>query len=363
MKIIITEEQLNNIISEHGYGSKPLPQEEVDKRLLKAKKVAVKFPNPRQFSLKYPNLWNFLRSKGLLDDVFPNRKLYKNDGYWTPETISQEASKYNTKTEFLRSNQVAYKKAVELGILNDLIPIDGRYGSSGNKKKWTLEKSIQVAKEFEGTKTEFWKKHPAATLELRRNNLLKSIFPDDKRKGDDDILINQAKEYENRSVLRRDNPSLYSKLVIRGMLYDVFPKVEMTADEIITKAKEYETPTELSKGNQNLYLKLKKIPNGYELAFGKEYKYKKLFDIAKQYQNKYELLKGNAYVYNNLEKLGLLNKAYGIEPIEKLSLTNTFNKINPEPKRKDKTNSKIKSYEDKTTKEKMELIRQLRSKN
>ena len=83
----------------------------------------------------------------------------------------------------------------------------------------------------------------------------------------------------------------------------------------------------LYKNNSKFNLKLKKIPNGYELAFGKEYKYKKLFDIAKQYQNKYELLKGNAYVYNNLEKLGLLNKAYGIEPIEKLSLTNTFNKI------------------------------------
>ena len=118
MKIILTEEQLSKLVLE----AVPLSQEEVEKRLKKAKKVALKFPNPRQFSLKYPNLWNFLRGKGLVDVVFPNRKVYKPDGYWNSVNTAEEASKYNSKIEFYKGNQVAYNKAVELGILNDLFP-------------------------------------------------------------------------------------------------------------------------------------------------------------------------------------------------------------------------------------------------
>jgi hypothetical protein len=315
MKIIITEEQLKSIISEDRRGREPLSQKEVDKRLKKAKDLAVKFPNPRQFALKYPNLWNFLRGKGLIDSAFPNRKIYRPDGYWTPETIAQEASKYNTKSEFYDNNQVAYLKAIQLGIINDLFP----YRSDtkvGIKKIWTLEKSIEAAKEFEGGKSEFYRKHPAAYVELKNNDLLSYYFKKKKDVNSEEI-INQAKQYKDRVELRKNNLNLYNKLVIRGLLYDVFPKVEMSDDEIINKAKEYQTKSELSKKNRPLYYKLSKVPNGFEIVFGDQhkltYKAKRFIDIAKQYDNKYELRKNNRYVYNNLEALGLLDKVYDTE--------------------------------------------------
>ena len=327
MKIIITEEQLKSIISEGRGGREPLPQKEVDKRLKKAKSLAVKFPNPRQFSLKYPNLWNFLRGQGLISDAFPNRKIYKPDGYWTPETIAQEAGKYNTKTEFGDKNQVAYLKAIQLGIINDLFP----YRSDtkvGNKKIWTLEKSIEVAKGFDGGRSEFYKKHPAAYVELKNNDLLPYYFKNRKDVNDVEI-IKQAKQYKDRVELRKDNLALYSKLVTKGLLYDLFPKVEMTNDEIINKSKEYGTTSELSKKNRPLYYKLRKIPNGFELAFGGQnkltYKAKKFIEIAKQYENKYELRKSNRYAYNNLEALGLLDKVYDSEN----NMDDLINKIEP----------------------------------
>jgi len=162
---------------------------------------------------------------------------------------------------------------------------------------------------------------------------------------DINILIDQAKKYKNRSSLRNENPILYNKLVIRGILFDVFPKVNLTDDEIIEKSKKYSSPSELNFFDQNLYLKLKKIPNGYNRAFGEDYKYRKLIDIAKGYSSKHALFKDDRYTYNTLSRLGLLNKVYNIdEPIEKLSLSNSFNDIDKtEPIKTTKTNKKIKN--------------------
>lgn len=40
-------------------------------------------------------------------------------GYWTYKHIEEEASKYNTKTEFFKGNQTAYRAALRLGIIDD----------------------------------------------------------------------------------------------------------------------------------------------------------------------------------------------------------------------------------------------------
>jgi hypothetical protein len=40
-------------------------------------------------------------------------------GYWTYENIEKEAIKYNTKTEFFKGNQTAYRAALKLGIIDD----------------------------------------------------------------------------------------------------------------------------------------------------------------------------------------------------------------------------------------------------
>ena len=45
-------------------------------------------------------------------------------GYWDYEHIEEEAVKYETKTDFFRGNQTAYKKALEMGIINDFFILD-----------------------------------------------------------------------------------------------------------------------------------------------------------------------------------------------------------------------------------------------
>jgi hypothetical protein len=40
-------------------------------------------------------------------------------GYWTYKHIEEEAIKYNTKSEFSKGNQTAYRAALKLGIIDD----------------------------------------------------------------------------------------------------------------------------------------------------------------------------------------------------------------------------------------------------
>ena len=56
-------------------------------------------------------------------DWMVKQKQHKN-GYWTYKHIEEEALKYKTNTDFFKGNQVAYKKALKMGIINDFFILD-----------------------------------------------------------------------------------------------------------------------------------------------------------------------------------------------------------------------------------------------
>ena len=73
------------------------------------------------------NLTAFLAAHkyGYIDEMewMVKQKQHKN-GYWTYKHIEEEAIKYKTKTDFFKGNQVAYKKALKMGIINDFFILD-----------------------------------------------------------------------------------------------------------------------------------------------------------------------------------------------------------------------------------------------
>ena len=81
---------------------------------------AKKYSNKEEFKEK--NLTAFLMSYryGFNEkmDWLVRQKQHKN-GYWTYEHIEKEALKYNTKTEFFKGNQTAYRAALKMGVIDD----------------------------------------------------------------------------------------------------------------------------------------------------------------------------------------------------------------------------------------------------
>ena len=81
---------------------------------------AKKYSNKEEFKEK--NLTAFLMSYryGFNEkmDWLVKQKQHKK-GYWTYKNIEKEAVKYNTKTEFYKNNQTAYRAALKLEIIDD----------------------------------------------------------------------------------------------------------------------------------------------------------------------------------------------------------------------------------------------------
>jgi hypothetical protein len=71
---------------------------------------------------KQGNLTAFLAAYryGYIDEMdwLVKKKQHKK-GWWTYEHIEQEALKYNTKTDFAKNSNTAYKAALKLGIIDD----------------------------------------------------------------------------------------------------------------------------------------------------------------------------------------------------------------------------------------------------
>ena len=263
MKLIITESQLNDLIHE----GKKLDQKEIDTRLKKAKRLAVKFPNPRQFALKYPNLWNFLRGQKLVDEVFVDRKKYNPDGYWTPEKVGEEAEKYRSSSEFFRNNQIAHRKASEYGMLGDLFPV--------RATKWNLDNATEVAKTFD-TPTELHRNYARAYNILRDAGLLKNIYPNfvskkgakegaskynDKTKEE---LTQIAKSIFEKNGSIKGNAGLYNACIDKDVDLDALKKNTkskqyrlMSDEELLDLAKKYTDIRILQRKDGVLYKILK----------------------------------------------------------------------------------------------------------
>lgn len=116
MKLIDT---IQDIITEQR-GNKPLAQTIVNRRLKKAKELAVDFPNPRQFALKYKKLWHFIRHYNLIDELFPDRKKYRED--YTPEEVKKLANGFAVALDFEIEHPTAYNYAVRHKMIPDLFP-------------------------------------------------------------------------------------------------------------------------------------------------------------------------------------------------------------------------------------------------
>ena len=73
------------------------------------------------------NLTAFLAAYkyGYIDEMvwLVKQKQHKK-GYWTYDKIEKEALKYNTKTEFFKGNQTAYRAALKLGIIDDFFTLN-----------------------------------------------------------------------------------------------------------------------------------------------------------------------------------------------------------------------------------------------
>jgi hypothetical protein len=83
-------------------------------------KEARKYKTKEEF--QKGNLTAFLAAHryGFIDEMYwmVKQKQHKK-GYWTYKHIEEEALKYDTKSEFFKGNQTAYRAALKMGVIDD----------------------------------------------------------------------------------------------------------------------------------------------------------------------------------------------------------------------------------------------------
>lgn len=81
---------------------------------------AHKYKTKEEFKEKNLSAYLAAYKYGYIDDMdwLVIQKQHKK-GWWTYERIKDEAVKYNTKTDFFKGNQTAYRAALKLNIIDD----------------------------------------------------------------------------------------------------------------------------------------------------------------------------------------------------------------------------------------------------
>lgn len=319
-------------------------------------KIASEFEDANHFRKLHNKIHTYLRQRNLLDVAFPNRKRYKPKGYWTPETIREEAKKYRTKTEFTINSQVAFNHSLQYeGLLDDIFPkkeplsytfeqckelvkpYNSRMELSRNNNKlylyvknngwleelipdmryhkmskYSVESIKELAKNYQYI-SDFVKDHPGPYDYAHRYGLVPTLFPERKRKWTEEKIIQELKKFESKRMVAKNNQSLYNTAQRKGLLEQVFPKqigVKWTEQRILEELSKYENRKDLYRQNPSLYQIArtgkyldKILPSTRKNKWTDE----KIISELRKYKNRREVFHNNYNLYQISLKSGHLN--------------------------------------------------------
>ena len=134
---------------------------------------AKKYSSRSEFEKKNPGAYHAARKKGFLKQACRHMNyLVKPVNYWTKERVIEEAQKYQTKVTFQKGSGGAFQKAWKEGWLKEACAhMIERKRPNGY---WTLENIRREAKKYK-TRTEFMRKVSAAYNRARKEGWLQDV--------------------------------------------------------------------------------------------------------------------------------------------------------------------------------------------
>jgi hypothetical protein len=142
-------------------------------------------------------------------DIIQNK--FERSGFgnkWTKDALEQEASKYNTPTEFRKTNSSAYQTYL-LAVKKGLIP--DRFEDNRINTKWTPEKLEQEAAKY-NTQNDFFKTDLAAFVAYKRA-VKKGLIQDKFKKDKPTINENKMQDFDLKRFLVENKMTRNSKLI------------------------------------------------------------------------------------------------------------------------------------------------------
>jgi len=231
----------------------------------KLEQEAAKYDRPSEFQKANLNVYNIYRiavRKGIIQDKFEQDRTtsdkYQSKTIWTPETLEQEAAKYNTPGEFQMGSPSAYgayRRAVKKGLIQNKFE---------EQFRWTKDALEQELTKY-NTSGEFQKANISAYTAYRRA-VNKGLIQDKFKqtgfgiKWTKDALEQEAAKYDRASEFQKANVTaynIYRKAVTNGLIQDKFKKFKTTptdtTDALEQEAAKYNTPDKFKQANSRTY--------------------------------------------------------------------------------------------------------------
>ena len=126
------------------------------------------------------------------------------NGYWSKEQLQKEANKYETRSEFYKSNKYAYFKALRMNILDELFKNHLNNGYSKKQKisgYWTQERLQEEADRYK-TRREFNKNSKSAYGKAQKMNILDKLFKNHIDHGyiNKEVYVYELKEFNSAYI-------------------------------------------------------------------------------------------------------------------------------------------------------------------
>jgi predicted GIY-YIG superfamily endonuclease len=191
---------------------------------------------------------------------------------WTKENVTQEAKKYNTRSDFKKGNHTAYVISVREGWMNDIT------NHMGYKQiQWTEDMVKDISSKYDNL-TDFLTKEPKAASTARRMGIYNDITKD---------------------MLKINNQP-----------------INWTPELIFNELSKHNTLQELQRNSQTAVKYAKKIGiwdevvNYYGGFKNKDWTYDMLKDESSKYTSRFKFQQGNASAYQVSRRRGLLDKFF-----------------------------------------------------
>jgi len=310
MKILITEQQLSNIIEQTGESKSSMQKyEEKVKRYFN---IAREYKKPSKLRTGNKFVYTWLLKRNLLLKAFnenenpPISKEEKKKEYIDKRI--QQAQKYKTPQKLREKNINLYNWLSKHGLLQDVFDPE-------EIKNKEIEKKLELAKDYP-TPSSMSKNNPGLYSWLRRNNLLNVVWDKQKMRQEkiEKHIENARENYKDRGDLKRRNKALYNLLYFYDVMDETFPVSTYktyTDDEIIDLIKDYKYRGDLATQNPSLYALalrrgiLDQVMNEPKLKYSDQ----ELIDIGSKYGTRSELSRNNNNVYALLVRRKLIDIA------------------------------------------------------
>jgi glutaredoxin-related protein len=221
------------------------------------RKEASKYNSFPDFKKNSSSFYQLARKRGLLDDLFPDRRVGKGRVIkHSDDDIRREASKYNSQTEFMKGSPNLFYAALNRKMLDDLFP--DRQRGKGRTIKYSDDDIRQEASKYNSL-SNFQKNSPSFYQLARKRGLLDNLFPDRKIKikYSDDEIRQEASKYNSQNEFMKGSPKMFYLASNRKMLDDLFPdrkiKIKYSDDEIRQEASKYNSKTEFRLGSPKFF--------------------------------------------------------------------------------------------------------------